>query len=187
MLSWRRHYLRRQWTERSLRTGRLEQAIFRSIIWKTRFQTTSEWRRLGPPDRRASRIAAAGISGSSERALTVQFTNAANTKVPRTQRASRADSGSLVFYSPQSPVPAGKFRPQRKRRTALRSITSFVEGHELGEAPSACPRPIRRAPLPDFRGSTVGGSKKKGEKSNMGSAQPPRKLRPTSPLMRREA
>src|SRR5208283_6070728 len=47
--------------------------------------------------RRASRIAAAGISGSTVRALAVQFKNVANTKVPRTQRANSSESASLRF------------------------------------------------------------------------------------------
>src|SRR5271155_2675131 len=61
-------------------------------------------------NRRASRIAAAGMSGSSVRAFTVQFKNAANRKVPRTQRANRIESASLRFLwsataSPRTETP----------------------------------------------------------------------------------
>ena len=47
--------------------------------------------------RRASRMPAAGISGSTERALMVQFTKPVKMNVPKTQSSSKQGVGVLVF------------------------------------------------------------------------------------------
>src|SRR5271165_3232972 len=62
----------------------------------------------------------------------------------------------VVFYSPQLPTPARRFRRQRRERTAPRSTANSDVVRESREAPNACLGIIRQAPRPDFQLSTGG-------------------------------
>src|ERR1700723_4404874 len=60
-------------------------------------QRTEVARRMST--RRASKMPAAGISGSTERALMAQFKKPVKTKVPTTQSISNRESESLRFHA----------------------------------------------------------------------------------------